>query len=141
MSAYGQDPYQVYARTETETRTVVVEVPTSELGDYMQKRINQLERERDFYREAAHGFKGTSLLLQKALRKANPKTPELSKEFLDIAYDQAVEKKLCDDQNSTLISAAPTLSEMGLDEKGKLKNPSQPAEAGGLIGGLKKLFG
>jgi len=142
MSAYGQDPYQIYTQTQTETRTVVVDVRTSELGDYMQRRLNQLEQERDYYRRTADGLKGTSILLQRALKRLNPKAPELSKEFLDTAYDQAVEQKLLDDKKATLISTAPTLAEMGLGPDGKPKQPGQSSDdAGGLIGGLKKLFG
>jgi len=139
MSAYGPDPIQTYVRTEVETR--VVDVPTSELGEYMQRRLNQLEQERDYYRRTADGLKGTSILLQRALKRLNPKAPELSKEFLDRAYDQAVEQKLLDDKKATLISTAPTLSEMGLGLDGKPKQPGQSDDAGGLIGGLKKLFG
>lgn len=142
MSAYGPDPIQTYVRTETETRTVVVDVPTADLGEYMQRRLNQLEQERDYYRRTADGLKGTSILLVRALKRANPKAPELSKEFLDRAYDQAVEQKLLDDKKATLISTAPTLAEMGLGSDGKPKQPEQASDdAGGLIGGLKKLFG
>lgn len=142
MSAYGPDPIQTYVRTETETRTVVVDVPTADLGEYMQRRLNQLERERDYYRCSADGLKGTSILLMRALKRANPKAPELSKEFLDRAFDHAVEHKLLDDKKATLRSTAPTLAEMGLSPDGKPKQPEQASDdAGGLIGGLKKLFG
>jgi hypothetical protein len=141
MSAYGQDPYQIYPQTQTETRTVVVDVPLSELGEYMQRRIDQLERERDYYRNTAHGFKGSSMLLQQALKRLNPKAPELSREFLERAGLQAIQDKLADDISSTLISTSPTLAEMGLDAKGRPLNPGEAPAAGGLIGGLKKLFG
>jgi len=88
-------------------------------------------------------------MLQAALRRLNPKAPELSKEFLEQAYEQAAERGAIDDRKTTTVSSAPALAEMGLGPDGRpLTNPApaRPAnegasDGGGFFGKLGKLMG
>ena len=128
-------------------KTVEVEVPADipddELADYVKGRILMLQSQATenlaesehgrikaetaatAYLECANGNKGMALALYAALRKAAPNAPELSREFLEREYKAAVEKNIILDQESALLSLAPSAT--------KPSPETEPTSAGGGI--------